>query len=155
MKKRKKIIILLVSILIIIITLIIYIFLRFDFSKLEDIKIIRSQAEQEIINTLENSNPTEITKDIADKEIDGILYKNIHFYKEGEMAVFIAEAYNVAKEMNDIEQKEIVFLNRDGQEVGNIFILIDPIKIGDSTLAYGQSDEINYELSTICDFIVK
>ena len=87
MKKRKKIIILLVSILIIIITLIIYIFLRFDFSKLEDIKIIRSQAEQEIINTLENSNPTEITKDIADKEIVRVnnwkeIYDEIEKYKK-------------------------------------------------------------------------
>lgn len=154
--KRKILIALFIIIAIIVIAAItIYVLYKYDFSKQPKINIETTQAEQEMIDTLEYANPTENTNTIQDREFDGISYRNIQCYKEGDITIFMAEAYNVAKQFTEIEKKQVALLDDNGQELGTLNIVLESSNIGESTLVYGQTTSITNDISLVYDFIIR
>lgn len=156
MQNKKKICIIIGGlILLILVVLLIFITLSTNTNKEPDINIVRSDAEQYISEVIQSSNPTQETKNIQDKEIDGIYYKNIYFYKEEDVATFIAEAYSVTRNIEKNEEYKLIFYDINHQKVGDIKIIVSPVTIGNSIVIRTQSSDVNYDLNEICDFEIE
>lgn len=154
MQNKKKVYII-IGVLVLLIVILMIIILSISNNKEPDINIIRSDAEQYISEVVQSSNPIQEAQSIQEKEIDGIYYKNIYFYKEEDVATFIAEAYSVARNIEKDEKYKLVFYDINHQKVGDIQIIVSPVTIGNSVVIRTQSSEVNYDLNEICDFEIE
>lgn len=92
---------------------------------------------------------------INDKNVNGLIYRKTQLCRLGDEVLFIAEVYNYTYEDVDAKINEVVFLDKDKNELASIVVHMNPIKSAESGIALKFTKDINFSLDKIQDYEVR
>ena len=107
----------------------------------------------------DTTTPTETTVEktvtrsenkFEDKEYSGLKFSNIRLIQVGNESKLLADVENVSgKDTDSMKKVNIVFLDKDGKELGKIPGLIIPLKAGETT---EFNAGVTFDMSNAADF---
>lgn len=92
---------------------------------------------------------------INDKNVDGLIYRKTQLCRVGDEVLFIAEVYNYTYEDVEAKINEVVFLDKEKNELASIIVHMNPIKSAESGIALKFTKDINFSLDEIEDYEVR
>lgn len=92
---------------------------------------------------------------VNDKNVDGLIYRKTQLCRVGDEVLFIAEVYNYTYGDVDAKINEVVFLDKDKNELASIIVHMNPIKSAESGIALKFTKDINFSLDEIEDYEVR
>lgn len=92
---------------------------------------------------------------INNKNVNGLIYRKTQLCRLGDEVLFIAEVYNYTYKDVDAKINEVVFLDKDRNELASIVVHMNPIKSAESGIALKFTKDINFSLDKIQDYEVR
>lgn len=147
MKKYNKII----YIILLIIILIIILFIVKQNRKDNNVNTIEQEANQgQLVQELEDKTKLNIsTKLNEEKEIDGLKFTNIQLTQQNKQTILLADVTNISENATELKLVDIVFLDREGNEVITVGGIISPLESGEKT-QFNTSMTLDY--TNVYDF---
>lgn len=142
MKKKEKKMILILVIITIVITGVLLFLTNKNKKNADEIKT--NPNEEEFVQILEDGTKLNIsTKMKEPKELEGLLIENIQLTNKEEKTELIADVKNNTQKDTEAILVNIIFYNKEGDEIATIGGRISPLKVG-QTMQFSTTAMMDY-----------
>lgn len=131
MKRNNKTI----YIILLIIILVIILFIVKQNRKDNNVNTIEQEASQgQLVQELENGTKLNISSKLnEEKETDGLKFTNIELTQQNKQTVLLADVTNISENATELKLVDVVFLDREGNEIITVGGIISPLESGEKT----------------------
>ncbi len=147
MKRNNKTI----YIILLIIILVIILFIVKQNRKDNNVNTIEQEASQgQLVQELENGTKLNISSKLnEEKETDGLKFTNIELTQQNKQTVLLADVTNISENATELKLVDVVFLDREGNEIITVGGIISPLESGEKT-QFNTSMTLDY--TNVYDF---
>lgn len=126
-----------------------------DIIHTEDEKYAKSMGND---FTIEAQRKNQKESFYQEKQIEGLIYKNIIFVEDASIAMFEADVVNQTGNAINEVKKKVILLDENKEEIGTFIIYIDSLEEGKVRRVHTEIDTKKFkdkDILTASDFIVK
>lgn len=105
----------------------------------------QNQASQEFVETVDGGTKLNTSSKLSEtKEFDGFKFENIQLTEQDNQTTLLADVTNDSgKDTTDATLVDVIFLDKDGNEITTIDGIISPLKAGEKT-QFNASTTLSY-----------